>query len=120
MSHYLIERIDRGSPHRGAHRTEVRGLTGDSHLDHVTLEHTATGEHRTVPCAGLFCFIGAVPATTWLGTRSPSMTKGFVLTDRSLPESTLSDPLVRRPGPSPVRDLGARRLRRGRRASAAP
>ena len=30
------------------------------------LEHTATGERRDVGCTGLFCFIGADPATAWL------------------------------------------------------
>ena len=91
MSHYLIERIDADPRIEVLTCTEVRGLTGDNHLDRVTLAHTATGEHRTFPCAGLFCFIGAIPATTWLGDAVALDDKGFVLTDRSLPESTLSD-----------------------------
>src|ERR1019366_5461131 len=63
MSHYLIERID-ANPRIQVHTcTEVRELAGDGHLARVTLEHTATGERRSVPCSGLFCFIGAVPAT---------------------------------------------------------
>ena len=37
----------------------------DEMFDH---EHLAgAGEHREVPCAALFCFIGAEPATAWLG-----------------------------------------------------
>jgi thioredoxin reductase (NADPH) len=92
MSHYLIERID-ANPRITVHTcTEVRGLSGDDHLDHVTLEHTATGERRTVACSGLFCFIGAVPATEWLDDIVELDDKGFVLTDRSLSNSAATDP----------------------------
>jgi thioredoxin reductase (NADPH) len=35
----------------------------------------------------LFCFIGAVPATGWLDGCVALDRSGFVLTDRSLPES---------------------------------
>jgi thioredoxin reductase (NADPH) len=35
----------------------------------------------------LFCFIGAVPATSWLGGLLALDPKGFILTDRSLPDS---------------------------------
>ena len=90
MSHYLIERID-ANPRIQVHTcTEVRELAGDGHLARVTLEHTATGERRNVPCSGLFCFIGAVPATEWLDDLVELDGNGFVLTDRSLshPEST--------------------------------
>jgi thioredoxin reductase (NADPH) len=92
MSHYLIERIEADPRIEVLTCTEVRGLAGDSHLEQVTIEHTATGEVRTVPCSGLFCFIGAIPATSWLGDAVALDDNGFVLTDRSLPESTLSDP----------------------------
>jgi thioredoxin reductase (NADPH) len=87
MSHYLIERIEADSRIQLLTNTEVRGLAGDGHLDHVTLEHTPTGERRTVPASGLFCFIGAEAATGWLGNALELDSKGFILTDRSLPES---------------------------------
>ncbi|HXA31293.1 MAG TPA: FAD-dependent oxidoreductase [Acidimicrobiales bacterium] len=92
MSHYLIERIEADPRIEVLTCTEVRGLAGDSHLEQVTIEHTTTGELETVPCSGLFCFIGAVPATSWLGDAVALDDKGFVLTDRSLPESALTDP----------------------------
>ena len=42
----------------------MRGLAGDSHLEQVTLEHNADRRApRPSPCPGLFCFIGAEPAT---------------------------------------------------------
>jgi thioredoxin reductase (NADPH) len=65
MSRYLIDRIEANPRIELLTRTEVR--EGDSHLDHVTVEHTTTGELRTMGCSGLFCFIGADPATAWLG-----------------------------------------------------
>ena len=50
----LPHRAHRGRPahRRCSPRTEVRALAGDSHLDHVTLEHTPTGERRTVGVHG--------------------------------------------------------------------
>jgi thioredoxin reductase (NADPH) len=87
MSTYLIERIDADPRIELLTSTEVRALTGDGHLEHVSLEHTPTGERRTVRCAGLFCFIGAEPATAWLGDAVELDAKGFLLTDRSLPDA---------------------------------
>ena len=96
MSAYLVERIDADPRIEVLTCTEVRGLAGDGHLDHVTLEHTPTGEHRTVACTGLFCFIGADPATAWLGGVLELDPAGFVLTDRSLPESLIHGPAFAR------------------------
>lgn len=87
MSHYLIERIEADPKIALQTRTEVRGLAGDGHLERATLVHTATGEERTVACSGLFCFIGAQPATAWLDGSVLLDQDGFVLTDRQLPES---------------------------------
>jgi thioredoxin reductase (NADPH) len=101
MSHYLIERIDAEPRIDLLTDTEVRGLAGDGHLDHVTLEHTPTGERRTVDCSGLFCFIGAEPATAWLGRALELDAKGFILTDRSLPDATTSSPLFATRDPFP-------------------
>jgi len=92
MSTYLTERIEANPRIDVVTETEVRGLAGDSHLSHATLEHTPTGERRLVPCTGLFCFIGAEPATAWLGDCVALDRGGFVITDRSLPESVRVGP----------------------------
>jgi len=84
MSQYLIARIDADPNIEVLTHTEVRGLAGDTHLEEITLEQNATGEKRTVVCGGLFCFIGAVPATAWLSGCVALDRSGFVLTDRSL------------------------------------
>jgi thioredoxin reductase (NADPH) len=87
MSHYLIERIEAEPRITLLVSTEVRELAGVDHLDTVTLEHTPTGQRQTVECAGLFCFIGADAATSWLHDALELDDKGFVLTDRSLPNT---------------------------------
>ena len=84
MSQYLIARIEADERIEVLTHTEVRALAGDTHLEQVTLEHTPTGQRRTVPCQGLFCLIGAVPATGWLGGRVALDRSGFVLTDRAV------------------------------------
>ncbi len=87
MSQYLISRIEADDRIQVLQHTEVRGLGGVDHLEEVTLEDNETGERRVVPCQGLFCFIGAIPATAWLGGCVLLDRSGFVVTDRSLPEA---------------------------------
>ena len=87
MSRYLIDRIEADTRIELCTRTEVRALAGEQNLRSVVLEHTPTGASRTLPCAGLFCFIGAEPATAWLQDKVALDPDGFVLTDRQLPES---------------------------------
>jgi thioredoxin reductase (NADPH) len=101
MSHYLIERVEADARIDVSANTEVRTLAGDEHLEAVTLEHTPTGERRTVTCSGLFCFIGADPETSWLADSVVLDAKGFIVTDRSLPDSVADGPLysVRAPLP---------------------
>jgi thioredoxin reductase (NADPH) len=84
MSQYLIERIEADPKIDLLTGVEVQGLGGREHLEQVTLTHTATGEQQTIPCSGLFCFIGARPATAWLGDGVARDGAGFVLTDRHL------------------------------------
>jgi thioredoxin reductase (NADPH) len=46
--------------------TEVTGLAGAAVLEAVTLTDTAPLSSAEQSCRGLFCFIGADPATGWL------------------------------------------------------
>ena len=64
MSSYLVDRIVddvRIDVHTG---TRIVGLDGRDRLERVTLGGAV---EQTVECRGLFCFIGAEPATDWLG-----------------------------------------------------
>jgi thioredoxin reductase (NADPH) len=92
MSRYLIERIDAEDRIDVRGHTEVRALGGDGQLSRVTLEHTPSGQRETIDCAGLFCFIGAEPATGWLGGCVALDRSGFILTDRSLPDDVVVGP----------------------------
>jgi thioredoxin reductase (NADPH) len=90
MSQYLIERIE-ADPHIALlTETEVRAVAGDTHLREATVEHNRTGDRKILPCSGLFCFIGAEPATAWLDGCVALDRAGFVLTDRALPPSALA------------------------------
>jgi thioredoxin reductase (NADPH) len=86
MSQYLIERIEADPSIELATGVEVQRLAGADRLEQVTLKRIATGEQQTLPCSGLFCFIGALPATAWLGDSVVLDPDRFVLTDRQLPE----------------------------------
>jgi thioredoxin reductase (NADPH) len=92
MSQYLITRIEADERISVLQHTEVRGLDGSGHLEQVTLEDNRSGEQRSVPCQGLFCFIGAIPATGWLSGCVELDRSGFVITDRSLPDDIADSP----------------------------
>jgi thioredoxin reductase (NADPH) len=84
MSQYLIERIEADPKINLLTGVEVQSLAGESRLERVTLKHTTTGPEQTMLCSGLFCFIGASPATGWLKDVVMLDRDGFVLTDRQL------------------------------------
>jgi thioredoxin reductase (NADPH) len=90
MSRYLVDRIEADARIEVLRTTEVRALSGERHLTTVELEHTPTSRRRSVPCSGLFCFIGAEPATAWLSGSVALDPDGFVFTDRQLPASAVA------------------------------
>jgi len=63
MSSYLIDRLAEDPRIQVHTRTRVTGLHGDTSLERVALEGST---NETVDCRGLFCFIGAQPATEWI------------------------------------------------------
>ena len=82
MSRYLVDRINADSRIGVRTNTEVAGLEGDRSLTAVRLR--TAGSDSVLPCAGLFSFIGAEPASGWLSGCAALDEHGFVLTDRSL------------------------------------
>ncbi len=84
MSQYLIERIQADPNIELVSGVEVKELAGEERLERVTLEQISGGARETVSCAGLFCFIGARPATAWLRESVHLDADGFILTDRQL------------------------------------
>lgn len=81
MSDYLVQRVLADPRITVATGTEVVGLDGDDRLGALRLRSRAGA--RAEDCAGLFCFIGATPSTSWL----PGLDldeDGFVRTDVQL------------------------------------
>ena len=84
MSRYLIERIEADPRIELITGVEVQRLLGGARLEQVSLRELATDGQQTLECSGLFCFIGARPASGWLGEEVLLDADGFVLTDRKL------------------------------------
>jgi thioredoxin reductase (NADPH) len=83
MSRYLVDRILADPRIEVRTATEITRLGGERGLEHITLTHGPTGNEETRACRGLFCFIGAEPATAWL-TRVAVDRNGFIRTDVQL------------------------------------
>lgn len=84
MSRYLIERIEAHDRIDVANSTVISAVDGRDHLESVELRNIKSGEIGRFRSSGLFCFIGAEPASGWL----PEATRdedGFVLTDVAVP-----------------------------------
>jgi thioredoxin reductase (NADPH) len=100
MSRYLVDRL-LASPKITVRRgTEVTRLDGGHALESISLAGRA-GESNEQACHGLFCFIGAEPATGWL-TSVALDEHGFVRTDVELTTDELGETwsaLGRRPFP---------------------
>jgi thioredoxin reductase (NADPH) len=82
MSRYLIDRIEANPRIEVRTDTTIAALEGDTTL--TSLRITSAGGEEVVPCAALFSFIGAEPASEWLSGCAALDEQGFVLTDRSL------------------------------------
>jgi thioredoxin reductase (NADPH) len=88
MSAYLAWRIQETPNIEVLLNTEVRRMSGDSHLRSVEVVNNKTGELRTIESPALFSFIGAVPRTDWLSPEIEKDPKGFVRTGASLVQSS--------------------------------
>jgi thioredoxin reductase (NADPH) len=101
MSDYLARRIRQHPRIDLRLGTEVTALHGRDHLTGVDFTRRSDAEVQEQRCAGLFCFIGASPATDWLDAVALDE-HGFVLTDTALTDDDLSPAwatLARRPLP---------------------
>jgi thioredoxin reductase (NADPH) len=90
MSTYLVDRLLAHPRVNVRTSTRVTGLGGDTSLANITLTNTASGEKTHQSCGGLFCFIGAEPATSWLKGLATDA-DGFIRTDVQLRDEDLRD-----------------------------
>ncbi|HEY2557400.1 MAG TPA: FAD-dependent oxidoreductase [Diaminobutyricibacter sp.] len=99
MSSYLADRV---AAHPRIHihtASDVTELRGNAHLESITITSSATGDSADVEATALFCFVGAVPGTSWLPNVERDAS-GFLLTDVDLPtdaDEAAWSALARRP-----------------------
>jgi thioredoxin reductase (NADPH) len=81
MSRYLIERIEAAPNIDLMFNSEVVSLSGETSLERVRWKSRLSGEEETVDIRNLFLFVGADPATGWLGNCGVTLDRGgFVVT----------------------------------------
>ncbi|HUB55243.1 MAG TPA: FAD-dependent oxidoreductase [Mycobacterium sp.] len=83
MSAYLVDRVVNHPAITIATQTEVTELHGDDCLTSITMTKRPTGTATTIECGALFCFIGALPDTSWLPQISTDE-DGFIHTDTQI------------------------------------
>ncbi len=84
MSQYLVDRI---YAHPRIHvklETDVIAVSGDDHIETITLRDRLSGEETTQPASALFIFIGAIPHTEWLKEFVTCDEHGFIVTGPEL------------------------------------
>jgi thioredoxin reductase (NADPH) len=84
MSQYLIEEIRQTPNIQVELNSAVVGVSGDGHLESVTIHCSQSGETNTVPANYLFIFIGATPHTDWLDGLVERDERGFIPTGPDL------------------------------------
>jgi thioredoxin reductase (NADPH) len=88
MSAYLGQRIELTENIEVLLNTEVRRMSGNSHLGEVELVNNKTGEKRIIRSPALFSFIGAVPHTEWLPPEIEKDEKSFIRTGPGVSQSS--------------------------------
>ena len=91
MSQYLIDRIEAHDQIDVAASSVVSAVNGRDHLESVELRDTRSGQISRFGSRGLFCFIGAEPASGWLPAEVARDEDGFVLTDAAVPRGRTAD-----------------------------
>jgi thioredoxin reductase (NADPH) len=84
MSSYLVRRIEQIPNIEVLLNSEVKKMSGTSHLNAVQIVNNVTGEVRRVDTPALFSFIGATPRTDWLPPEIEKDGKDFVRTGSAL------------------------------------
>jgi thioredoxin reductase (NADPH) len=85
MSQYLIDRVMASDRIDVTTSTEIVAVEGADHLESIAMRNMATGAVEQAAASGLYCFIGAQPASAWLPAEVVCDEDGFVLTDVAVP-----------------------------------
>ncbi len=89
--------LDAADNIRVMRHTEIAEATGARNLETLKLLHKDSGQEETVPANALFIFIGAKPATGWVGDLVARDEHGFVLSGPDLKGAENGWPLLREP-----------------------
>jgi thioredoxin reductase (NADPH) len=84
MSRYLVTRIEADQRIVVWPESELSALHGGDRLTGVTVQRHGEGTIKDLEIGAIFCFIGAVPATSWLDGILALDEHGFIRTDRDL------------------------------------
>jgi thioredoxin reductase (NADPH) len=84
MSQYLVDQIRETESISVELNSEVVEVSGDEHLEGISVRCATSGETQKVPTNHLFVFIGAAPRTEWLSDVLMREEKGFILTGPDL------------------------------------
>ncbi len=120
MSTYLMDEIAGTSNVTVRYHTEVAGAGGKGRLETLALRDRRTGQVESVPAAGLFVLIGAMPRTDWLPVEIARDAWGYVLTGPDAADDSSGWPLQRPrlmletslPGVFAVGDVRSRSIKR--------
>ncbi|MBB3209426.1 thioredoxin reductase (NADPH) [Rhodopirellula rubra] len=80
MSEYFARRIEQSDVIDIVHESEVEHLEGNGRLEKVSIRNNVSGDCESIPCSGVFIFVGAKPHTEWLPEEIELDSHGFVLT----------------------------------------
>jgi thioredoxin reductase (NADPH) len=97
MSQYLVERINATSAITVKTGVDLTAVSGDGHLERVSLRHAATGAEEWIEAAALFIFIGVAPRTDAIVGSVCLDEKGFIITGPELRHLDRGWPLERDP-----------------------
>jgi thioredoxin reductase (NADPH) len=100
MSNYLIRRINKIDNIKVLPHTEVQRVEGEDQINTIVIRDNLNGETQRLDATHLFIFIGATPATDFIGDALVLDDEGFVRTGAALTAEDLHTagwPLERRP-----------------------
>jgi thioredoxin reductase (NADPH) len=83
MSSYLADRIEAAENVEILEHTVIHRLLGEDRLEGVEIENVRDGHTGVLEVPAIFCFIGAMPRTSWLPAQIATDEHGFVRTGRA-------------------------------------
>ena len=84
MSQYLVDQINRAENIVVNLHAEITAVSGDDHLETITIKNNKSGESEAFPVDAMFIFIGAIPGAGFVGSLVERDEAGFIYTGQDL------------------------------------